>query len=269
MTMLDVPTWMSSAENNRRTLVLAEPPEPTDTGCMLRELVEDLNEVAQHGVQVTHNGHQFMLKFFVFDIDCDAMARAKLMKRGGPGRFVSCYKCSQQSSYLVGSTWYPAGYAKPVTTLVPSFATRRQPSDGEVVPLHPSGHPMVQHFAGSQHFQLTHVEMLEQANHVEWLKGEVRNAETSSKARLEEFMHYSGCSGKSALFELEYFDMSRTVREPLAHQFLLGMWKTDFWQGVHELLGHACAVKFYGRIDQRRKVNTTMYHACQNACLLN
>ena len=71
---------------------------------------------------------------------------------------------------------------------------------------------MVQHFAGSQHFQLTHVEMLEQANHVEWLKGEVRNAETSSKARLEEFMHYSGCSGKSALFELEYFDMSRTEK---------------------------------------------------------
>ncbi len=108
--------------------------------------------------------------------------------------------------------------------------------------------------------------MLEKANHVEWLKGQVKNAETSSKSRLEEFMHYSGCSGKSALFE--HFDMKRTIRKPLAHQFLLGMGKADLWQGVDELSGHARDVKFYGRIDQRRKVNTAMY-ACKNACLLN
>ena len=73
----------------------------------------------------------------------------------------------------MGTTWYPAGYSKPVTTLALAYTTRQQPRDKESSSYHPSGHHMVQHYAGIDLFQLTHTEMFEHADQVEWLKEEL------------------------------------------------------------------------------------------------
>lgn len=111
---LDVPASISGKKMNRRPFLVVGPPEPKNTSLLLEEFVEDANTLCTEGITVQRHGQDMQYTAFLTGWMADAIARAKLLGIGGPGKMISCGNCWQHPSFLVGTTWYPAGYATPI-----------------------------------------------------------------------------------------------------------------------------------------------------------
>ena len=237
MSSLDVPVSHFSRDMNRKLLVLAPPPEPSNAGGILEELVRDLEDAGAHGVAVSYKGQRTKHFPFVATWTGDALARVKFFQRGGPGRWISAFWSRQPASYLVRSTHYPAGYIEPVT-----YAANESDT--------------LEVYAGDQRMQLTHNDMLEQARIVKVYKADVQKGVVGAAARLKEFQKLTGCSGTCVLEKLGYIDLRNVVRLPLCHQFLLGNWKSDYYRAFQTLLGPAAAPALK-RMDERANVRSS------------
>jgi hypothetical protein len=110
----DVGPMHFARDMDRRPLILVSPPEPLNTSLLLEELTENIHKMADIGMQVTHGGRTFTYKAFLFSWMANTMARMKLLGTGGPGKYIGCLNCWQIISYLVETTWYPAGHIFPI-----------------------------------------------------------------------------------------------------------------------------------------------------------
>lgn len=110
----DVAATYIGKEINRRPFMVVGPPEPSNTSLLLDEFVKEANSLMTSGVTVKHLGQTIQYTPFLVGWMADAMARAKLLGIGGPGKLISCGNCWQHSSFLLGTKWYPAGYAKAI-----------------------------------------------------------------------------------------------------------------------------------------------------------
>ena len=177
-------------------------------------------------MQVTHDGRTFTYKAFLFSWMADAMARMKLLGIGGPGKYIGCSNCWQRSTYLIGTTWYPAGYAVPV---------RHWLSEG--------GQQYVDLYAGDDFWQRSHTTIVECYREICTLEAAARDGLHGAVARLAEEKQLSGFSfGKCNLEALTYCDFRNLVRTAPCHQFLLGIIKKDFFGGIFTML---CPAAWY------------------------
>jgi hypothetical protein len=162
---------------SRRPIMLVSPPEPPNSSLLLEELIEDIHKMADIGTQVTCDGRTFTYKAFIFSRMADAMARMKLLGIGGPGKYIGCSNCWQRSSYLVGTTWYPAGYV---------VHGRHWLVEG--------GEHYVDLYAGDEFWQRSHARLSEIYREIRTLEEVAKEGEFAAAARLTEERQPSGFS---------------------------------------------------------------------------
>ncbi len=114
----DVGPEMLSREIIRRTVMLINPPESSNTTLLLDMSIDDINKLAKDGIKVTRDGRNFTHKAKFFSWMADAIGRMKLLGIDGPEKYVSCSNCWQSSTYLCNGAWYPGGYAKSIRARV-------------------------------------------------------------------------------------------------------------------------------------------------------
>ena len=114
----DVSPAVFACDINRRPVMLASPPEPSNTSLLYDDLIKDINILAVKVKPVTVLGRTFTSKPFLFSWMADAMGRMKFLGIGGPSKYANCSNYWQHSSFLVNGTWYPASYVDPVKVWV-------------------------------------------------------------------------------------------------------------------------------------------------------
>jgi len=68
--------------------MLARPPEPSNTSLPLDELIKGMNTLAEEGMIVTVLGRTLTYKPVMFSWMADAMGRMKLLRIGGPSKYI-------------------------------------------------------------------------------------------------------------------------------------------------------------------------------------
>jgi hypothetical protein len=170
----------------------------------------------------------------------DAMARMKLLGIGGPSKYIGCSNCWQRSSYLVGTTWNPAGFAVHI---------RHWLVEG--------GEHYADLYAGDDFWQRIHARLSEIYREIRTLEETAKEGEFAAAARLSEERQLSGFSfGNCKLEDLKYCDLRNLVRTAPCHQFLLGIIKTDFFGGILTMLGSLSGAAWFRRHDERQHVCT-------------
>ena len=248
----DVGPMHFARDLNRRPLMLVSPPEPSNSSLLLEELIEDIHKMADIGIRVNHEGRTFTYKAFLFSWMADAIARMKLHGIGGPGKYIGCSNCWQRSSYLVGTTWYPAGYAVPI---------RHWLVEG--------GEQYVDLFAGDAFWQRSHTRLAEIYRDIRMLEADVKEGVFGAATRLSEEKQLSGFSFGDCKFEsLKYCDLRNLVRTAPCHQFLLGIIKKDYFGGLFTMFGPTAGAAWFRRHDERQQVSNISWCLCSTCCFV-
>lgn len=209
---LDVPHTHFSRRLNRQILAILPAPEPSDTGLVLRELLEDLKTLGADGLEVTlgPGGRTFTHRPFLASWAADSQGMIKVCLRGGNARkFGGCRGCMLESCFTAAGP-HPAGYVEPVPSLI-GFD-----SDGEPV--------TVDAYAGDACLRLSHEQMLEQGLAIERLREEAMiPGHEDSRNRARDLMQAFGCTGASkAITVLGYTNYELLFDLAPSHNTLLG-----------------------------------------------
>lgn len=115
----DLPSEHLIRKFNWQPLAIIGPGEPANLGMVITELLDELDALGEHGVEVSPRGQKsFRHKVFIAKWVADTQGRRKIFLRGGTSNKLGCPWCLLISGGPEAKACHPMGYVEPVLCVV-------------------------------------------------------------------------------------------------------------------------------------------------------